>query len=147
VRPEQSGAARRETRARHLWTRYRIPAELWDARYATQEGRCKVCHKPGGDLSAPVAMVPDHDHQTGRLRWLTHPRCNQLVGLAEAYLTDPPPDDFTVPAERLAALEQSAGRARARRRQPRPARETPGERQTYHYPTEDIVSQALQEVR
>lgn len=150
MRPEQSAAARKAQRAAHLWTRYRITEEIWEARYEQQDGRCGVCRKPGGDLAARQAMVPDHDHRTGRLRRLCHPKCNQLVGLVEAYLAEveAEPDDFVIPAERLAALVQSAERARARKRTPRPAREEPGERQTYRYPAaEDVVSAALEEVR
>lgn len=155
ARQEQSSAARRAGRERHLWARFRLTAGQWEAMYRAQEGRCMYCRQRGDDLGGRAPMVPDHSHDPAdrRVRGLGHGRCNRVAGLVEAALASPPAFgvvDHQVPVAQFAAMAAKAERDRARRRSPRPARSGPGERQTYRYPTSgetDIVASALQEVR
>ncbi len=59
-----------------LKTRYGISVEEYDKLLLLQEDRCPVCKK-----RSPTHV--DHDHDTGAVRGILHPFCNQLLGLAQ----------------------------------------------------------------
>ena len=42
-----------------------------------QDGRCKFCNKPFINLSAACI---DHNHRTGKVRWLLCRNCNLMLG-------------------------------------------------------------------
>lgn len=57
-------------------TRYGLTPEQYDAMYAEQDGRCKVCdHKR--------KLNVDHDHDTGAIRGLLCHGCNVSEGLLD----------------------------------------------------------------
>jgi hypothetical protein len=65
-------------RNRHLKKKYNITSGEFDIILAAQGGRCKFCltTKPGGRGTWHV----DHDHLTGRVRWLLCANCNRGLG-------------------------------------------------------------------
>lgn len=64
-----------------LLRRYGITLDDYNALFAAQGGSCAVC-------GLPFQKTPhiDHDHASGRVRGLLHPRCNALVAHAESPL-------------------------------------------------------------
>lgn len=48
-----------------------------------QDG-CIICHDNGDGGARPLALVVDHDPQTGAPRGLVCFRCNQLISLVES---------------------------------------------------------------
>jgi hypothetical protein len=76
------------------------PAQVDDL-LRQQDGRCPVCEKP-----SPKHV--DHDHESGQVRGILHPRCNMLVGFLETcqedvarakrYIRSTPP--VLIPAEK-----------------------------------------------
>jgi hypothetical protein len=70
-------------RERYLLREYGLPASVYDAMEAGQQGRCAICRRrPGGGMK----LVVDHDHVTGQVRGLLCNDCNLFLGRAEAYL-------------------------------------------------------------
>lgn len=51
-----------------------------------QGGGCAICGKPEGVLNPrtgrPTRLSIDHDHRTGRVRWLLCPQCNTVLAMA-----------------------------------------------------------------
>lgn len=76
----------RETRRHHLLKRriarrckkYGISPGQFDDMLQKQAGRCAVCGKPLELFGAAI----DHDHNTGRVRGITHVACNLVLGNA-----------------------------------------------------------------
>jgi hypothetical protein len=62
-----------------------------------QAGRCKFCNKPFINLSAACM---DHDHHTGKVRWLLYRNCNLMLGNAF--------EDPTVLRKAASEIENSA---------------------------------------
>ena len=82
------------TRERHLIRKYGVNLARYDAMFAAQDGRCKVCkHKKDKVLDV------DHCHTTGVVRGLLCGNCNRMIGYAN--------DDPTVLREAAAYLEET----------------------------------------
>ena len=60
-----------------LKTKYGIRNADYDAMYASQEGKCWICHK---ELKV---LAVDHDHVTGVVRGLLCIACNRMIGFAQ----------------------------------------------------------------
>lgn len=73
-----------------LLDRYGITSEDYDRMLAEQMGLCRICRRP----PKTVRLHVDHDHDTGEIRGLLCPTCNQNIewliahrASALAYLT------------------------------------------------------------
>jgi hypothetical protein len=67
-----------QTRARHLWNKYRLRVSEYDALLAAQDGRCAICctDEPGGRGDWHV----DHCHESKKIRGLLCTGCNLGLG-------------------------------------------------------------------
>lgn len=98
---ERVNAGRRELRAKdperhkyrdregHLWRKYRLNTNMFEALVSAQLGNCAICGA-NEDLNLHV----DHDHRTNRVRGLLCGKCNKAIGL----LNDDP--ELLISAER-----------------------------------------------
>lgn len=77
---------KRRERARHLWKKYGMTLEEYDALLHAQDGVCAICRRPPRD---DISLHLDHDHTTGERRGLLCFKCNNALG------------DFDDDAERL----------------------------------------------
>jgi hypothetical protein len=68
----------------HLKTLFGITWDEKVAMYEKQRGLCGACGEPLPEISK---CHTDHNHATGTVRELLHPRCNWLVGILEKYAT------------------------------------------------------------
>jgi DNA-directed RNA polymerase subunit RPC12/RpoP len=57
----------------HLWSRYGIRLEQYEAMVVAQDGRCAICG------SALEQLHVDHDHETGEIRGLLCSNCNVAI--------------------------------------------------------------------
>jgi hypothetical protein len=66
----------------NLRRQYGITIEDKEKMYEEQAGMCALCKKP---LEGPLerSTCVDHDHASGEVRGLVHPRCNMVIGLVE----------------------------------------------------------------
>lgn len=62
---------------------YGITKEQYLALHEKQQGRCAICEKKWEGTPSHPDLVVDHDHQTGALRKLLCPNCNQALGLLQ----------------------------------------------------------------
>jgi hypothetical protein len=74
-------AARNPDRLRANWRvqglrRYGLTPEEYDLMLVLQDGLCAICHRPPTDIKLAV----DHDHETGTVRGLLCPSCNNGLG-------------------------------------------------------------------
>jgi len=72
--------------AQNQYLQWKYGKSLGDkqTKYVQQNGMCGVCNKP---LSENLDECHwDHDHATGNLRDILHPRCNIAVGFMECEL-------------------------------------------------------------
>lgn len=65
-------------RAQHLWTRYKMRPEEYDALLESQQGVCAVCEKPPTGKEKYLRV--DHCHETGLIRGLLCAACNIGIG-------------------------------------------------------------------
>lgn len=65
-------------RAKHLWQRYGLTLDQWDAMLIEQAGRCGICDEQMVD-----AIAVDHCHETGKVRGLLCYGCNSFLGYFE----------------------------------------------------------------
>jgi hypothetical protein len=70
------GISKRPKRDIHLYYRYKITMDGYNALLQSQNGRCAIC----GDLPSVKGLVVDHDHITGRVRGLLCDPCNVGIG-------------------------------------------------------------------
>ena len=63
-------------RDRNLKYRYGINSDIYDSIYDEQQGICPVCGLP---LEREEGHI-DHDHNTGEVRGILHPKCNMGIG-------------------------------------------------------------------
>jgi hypothetical protein len=77
-REESPSQTRLGDRRRVIKRKYRISVEEYEARLASQGGRCASC---GGVFSASETPHLDHCHHTGKLRGFVHQTCNMGMGL------------------------------------------------------------------
>ena len=73
--PPDKAKERRRVR-KYLYAKYGISEQEYNDRLKKQNGNCALCHKPAGERRLEV----DHNHTTGNVRELLHPRCNKLLG-------------------------------------------------------------------
>lgn len=57
---------------------YGIDLAEYEARFASQEGRCLICSV--ASTETPKGLFVDHDHNTGRVRGLLCQACNMGIG-------------------------------------------------------------------
>jgi len=74
----RTDAQRVKQRTHNLRLHYNITPEEYDALFAQQEGKCKLCHQPPKEGKK---LFVDHNHKTGKVRGLLCHKCNQ--GLVE----------------------------------------------------------------
>lgn len=67
-------------RGRHLWQRYGLTLDDFDAILLLQARVCRLCFTR---LLDDKTTVVDHDHATGQVRGLLHARCNTALGYFE----------------------------------------------------------------
>lgn len=72
---------------RAIERKYGLSREQWMEMYATQNGSCAICHRPGlvpyPGRSRKTLLVVDHCHKTGKLRSLLCFCCNVVLGLVD----------------------------------------------------------------
>lgn len=78
---------RQRFRAQDLRRKFGITVEEYDAMLAVQNYVCGMCGRPekvrrNGRV---LGLSVDHDHVTGEIRELLCVRCNQALGVVEAY--------------------------------------------------------------
>lgn len=59
----------------YLRRKYGITEADYGRLLVAQGGRCAIC----GKLPGRVSLAVDHDHQTGEIYGLLHPRCNRAL--------------------------------------------------------------------
>jgi hypothetical protein len=69
-----------QARERHLYHKYKLTIEEFDALFREQSGMCAVC---GDDLKPGKSTHVDHDHETGIIRGLLCHNCNRMLGYAQ----------------------------------------------------------------
>ena len=73
-------------RAMNMKSKYGVTPEARAEMLRRQGGGCAICSKPDGALnsrtSRVVRLAIDHDHRTGRVRWLLCSQCNTMVAMA-----------------------------------------------------------------
>lgn len=62
--------------------RYGITAAQYDAMFAAQDGRCKLCERHHTAFKHRLHV--DHDHKTGAVRGLLCASCNMRLAWAES---------------------------------------------------------------
>lgn len=85
--PEQSIVAHAKYRKNHperlidarRKKRFGITSAEYDARLASQNNACALCHKPFDTTIELLKPVLDHCHRTGRLRAFIHRSCNLAI--------------------------------------------------------------------
>src|SRR5215471_14157391 len=88
-------------RTDHLQSRYGISVAQYDAMFARQGGRCKICKK-----TSTRRLCTDHSHATGQVRGLLCLKCNFMLGFG-----DDDPERFKAAIAYLrAALEPTTRR-------------------------------------
>lgn len=75
---------RRRERERHLFARYGITMDDYEAILSAQGGKCSLCSTPA-ESSARKRLFVDHCHGTGRVRGLLCDDCNKSLGVIEKY--------------------------------------------------------------
>lgn len=71
---------RHDARARELrFARYGWTVREYEIAKEAQGNRCFLCGREGGERHQ--ALVPDHDHETGKARRLLCRFCNSAIGL------------------------------------------------------------------
>jgi hypothetical protein len=71
---------------RHLRRKYDMTIEDKQRMWDEQTGLCAVCHQPLPDVLDRDCQV-EHNHETNKVRSLTHWYCNMIVGVMENYPT------------------------------------------------------------
>ncbi len=56
--------------------KYGIGIDYYEQMFADQDGQCAICGRPAGEERLAI----DHDHQTGHVRGLLCPSCNNGLG-------------------------------------------------------------------
>lgn len=75
----ESAAGKRKDRNSALLRKSGITIEMYEAAFASQGGRCAICHtdSPGG---VGNRLHADHCHETGKFRGLLCTNCNRGLG-------------------------------------------------------------------
>lgn len=73
------GSSSKRWRKSVLRSKYGMTLEEFDLMRNAQGNKCALC---GGDVGLGTLAV-DHDHETGKIRGLLHPRCNIAIGLLD----------------------------------------------------------------
>lgn len=78
-------AAKAAARNRRLQRLYDLSIEEFDKLLASQDGVCAICKLPeGGKVKGNNSgWHVDHDHNTGRVRGVLCPTCNNMLGYAK----------------------------------------------------------------
>lgn len=58
--------------------RYKVTVQIYNSLLESQNGLCRICHKP----PTSKALSVDHDHKTQRIRGLLCQKCNLMLGFA-----------------------------------------------------------------
>jgi len=68
-----------KAREKHLMRTYGLTLVQFDSMLEKQDYKCAICHIPNNDLENNICV--DHDAETGKVRGLLCPPCNQGLGL------------------------------------------------------------------
>ncbi len=67
--------------------RYGITKEFKERFYLQLNGMCSFCRSPMAPVWHRDCQV-EHNHDTGRIRGLVHPKCNRLIGVLDRLRKD-----------------------------------------------------------
>lgn len=67
-------------RTQHLRRKYNMSLEDFEALWVAQKGLCAMCNAP---MRRGRGAHVEHNHATGKVRGLTHPKCNTIIGYLE----------------------------------------------------------------
>lgn len=81
VDPEYRNRVNSHAAMARLRRSYGISRAEYEALFVEQGGLCAICRRPSRYATGRLAV--DHDHRTGRVRWLLCDGCNRFVGLLE----------------------------------------------------------------
>ena len=87
MKPKQTFCCKScSTRNSNIKRRYGITSDTVHEMYKAQDGKCKICLKPGdvfelGFVKRSKQLCLDHSHRTGKVRGLLCNNCNRGLGM------------------------------------------------------------------
>lgn len=82
---ENPDKVRLHDRKKNMLRKYGLTWAQWEAMLAACNTQCQICNKPMA-ITHPAPLgtraVPDHCHETGRVRGVLCHTCNKVLGMA-----------------------------------------------------------------